>query len=125
MIKSINPLHITRSCRPGSDLGRPHRARTRYLPNLKRKKPALLSLLKNFVFVDGDKIVVDAVNRSIDWHVSAEEEASRRKAWEGRGKNKLKVKRGVLLRYARDVAVSETVASFTKTCANLYLCPLL
>ena len=54
---------------------------------------------------DGDKITVDAGTNTITWHVPDEEAATRRKAWEGRKKNELKVKRGVLYRYARDVAV--------------------
>jgi len=53
---------------------------------------------------DGDKITVDADANTITWHVSDEEVVVRRKAWEGRKKNELKVKRGVLYRYARDVA---------------------
>lgn len=59
---------------------------------------------------DGDKITVDAATRLIQWHVSPEEEATRRRALEGRGKRELKVKRGVLFRYARDVAVSHYVS---------------
>ena len=35
-----------------------------------------------------------------------EEQARRRKEWESSGKNQLRVKRGVLYKYARDVAVS-------------------
>jgi hypothetical protein len=54
---------------------------------------------------DGDKIVVDAGTRTIDWAVSEEEQAARKVAWEAQGKRSLKVTRGVLLRYARDVAV--------------------
>lgn len=57
-------------------------------------------------FSDGDRITVDAAARTIHWDVSAEEEASRKRAWESRGPYELKVKRGVLFRYARDVAVS-------------------
>jgi len=60
---------------------------------------------------DGDKITVDATKRSIVWHVSAEEEAQRKRSWESRylansktGVKELKFKRGVLYRYARDVA---------------------
>ncbi|KAF8326017.1 dihydroxy-acid and 6-phosphogluconate dehydratase [Cantharellus anzutake] len=53
---------------------------------------------------DGDKITVDAETRAITWHVSDEDAAARKKAWEGRKKNELKVRRGVLFRYARDVA---------------------
>lgn len=65
----------------------------------------MITMLTLHGLIDGDKITVDAASRSIVWHVSAEEEASRRRAWEGRGKRELKVKRGVLFRYARDVAV--------------------
>jgi hypothetical protein len=56
--------------------------------------------------LDGDRITVDAQSRSIIWHVSPEVAAERKKAWDGRNKNELKVRRGVLYRYARDVAVS-------------------
>jgi len=58
---------------------------------------------------DGDRIVIDAATRSIDWLVDEEVKAIRLKEWESSGKNKLKVKRGVLFRYARDVAVSYLV----------------
>jgi dihydroxy-acid dehydratase len=55
---------------------------------------------------DGDKVIIDTEKRSIDWVVDAEEESRRRKLWEATGKGELKVKRGVLKRYARDVQVS-------------------
>jgi len=55
---------------------------------------------------DGDTIVIDAKSRAIDWIVSEEEKARRREAWEVSGKSALKEKRGILFRYARDVAVS-------------------
>ena len=55
---------------------------------------------------DGDRIVIDSEKRTIDWDVSDEVEARRRKEWEGSGKGALTVRRGILLRYARDVAVS-------------------
>jgi dihydroxy-acid dehydratase len=55
---------------------------------------------------DGDKIIVDAKNRSIEWIVDKTVEEERRKKWESVGKREFKVKRGILLRYARDVAVS-------------------
>jgi len=55
---------------------------------------------------DGDRIVIDAEKRTIDWDVSEEEQARRRVEWEGSGRGALTVKRGILLRYARDVAVS-------------------
>lgn len=55
---------------------------------------------------DGDKIVIDAQDRSINWLVDEEEQARRRAEWEAVGKRDYREKRGVLLRYARDVAVS-------------------
>jgi dihydroxy-acid dehydratase len=54
---------------------------------------------------DGDKIVIDSERRVIDWLVSEEEQEKRRKAWEASDKSQLNVKRGVLYKYARDVAV--------------------
>jgi dihydroxy-acid dehydratase len=54
---------------------------------------------------NGDKIILDAEKRTIDWDVSEEEQARRRVEWEGSGRGLLTVKRGILLRYARDVAV--------------------
>ena len=56
---------------------------------------------------DGDRIVIDSEKRTIDWDVGEEEEARRRVEWEGSGRDALTVKRGILLRYARDVAVRE------------------
>jgi dihydroxy-acid dehydratase len=55
---------------------------------------------------DGDRIVIDSVKKTIDWIVDDAEQARRRKAWEASGKGELKVQRGVLKRYARDVQVS-------------------
>ena len=52
---------------------------------------------------DGDKIVIDAEARTIDWLVDEEEQARRRAKWVPR---EYREKRGVLYRYARDVAVS-------------------
>ena len=49
---------------------------------------------------------MDATTRQIDWLVDNETKEARRKEWETQGKRELKVKRGVLYRYARDVAVS-------------------
>jgi dihydroxy-acid dehydratase len=60
---------------------------------------------------DGDKIIIDAKTRNIQWLVEDAEQAARRKEWEKSGKKALKEKRGVLYRYARDVAVSTTLAS--------------
>lgn len=53
---------------------------------------------------DGDPIVIDAKSRTIDWQVGEEEKARRRKIWEVSGKSALKERRGILFRYARDVA---------------------
>jgi len=53
---------------------------------------------------DGDRIVIDSEKRTIDWDVSEEEQARRQAEWEKSGNGTLTVKRGILLRYARDVA---------------------
>ncbi|EIW83054.1 dihydroxy-acid and 6-phosphogluconate dehydratase [Coniophora puteana RWD-64-598 SS2] len=53
---------------------------------------------------DGDPIVIDSAGRAIDWNVSEEEKVRRKQEWDTSGKNKLKERRGVLYRYARDVA---------------------
>lgn len=53
---------------------------------------------------DGDPIVIDAEDRSINWLISREEEQHRKQRWEASNKNELLVKRGILYRYARDVA---------------------
>ncbi|KAG2150970.1 dihydroxy-acid and 6-phosphogluconate dehydratase [Suillus clintonianus] len=53
---------------------------------------------------DGDPIVIDAKSRTIDWQVAEEEKARRRKVWEVSGKSALRERRGILFRYARDVA---------------------
>ncbi|KAI5123692.1 hypothetical protein M0805_001720 [Coniferiporia weirii] len=52
---------------------------------------------------DGDKIVVDAKTRTIEWLVDEETKAQRLKEWEAT-EHPLKARRGVLFRYARDVA---------------------
>ncbi|KZT41449.1 dihydroxy-acid and 6-phosphogluconate dehydratase [Sistotremastrum suecicum HHB10207 ss-3] len=53
---------------------------------------------------DGDRIVIDAEKRSIDWLVDEETQQQRRAKWEQGGTRPFRVKRGVLYRYARDVA---------------------
>jgi len=53
---------------------------------------------------DGDRIIIDAASRTINWEVEENEQAARRREWENSGKSALKVKRGILYRYARDVA---------------------
>lgn len=55
---------------------------------------------------DGDHIVIDTITREINWNVDEEEQARRKAEWNVSGKGVLNVKRGVLYRYARDVAVS-------------------
>jgi dihydroxyacid dehydratase/phosphogluconate dehydratase len=60
---------------------------------------------------DGDRIAIDSVSKTISWSVSDEEQARRRDAWEKSDKKKLTVNRGVLYRYARDVAVRSTSLS--------------
>lgn len=58
---------------------------------------------------DGDKIVIDTEKKTIDWLVDEKEQARRKELWEKSGKGELKVKRGVLKRYARDVQVSRVL----------------
>ncbi|KAJ6499130.1 dihydroxy-acid/6-phosphogluconate dehydratase [Mycena sanguinolenta] len=53
---------------------------------------------------DGDRIIIDSESLTIDWLVDEAEQAKRKAAWEASDKGKLNVKRGILLRYARDVA---------------------
>jgi hypothetical protein len=60
-----------------------------------------IALVKN-----GDRIIIDAETRSIDWLVDEKEKARRKTEWDTSDKGELTVKRGVLFRYARDVAVS-------------------
>jgi dihydroxy-acid dehydratase len=55
---------------------------------------------------DGDKILIDSETRTINWLVDEQEQERRKKEWEASDKSKLNVRRGVLYRYARDVAVS-------------------
>jgi dihydroxy-acid dehydratase len=56
---------------------------------------------------DGDEILIDAFNKTINWKVDEETIKQRKLEWEASEKGQLPVKRGVLYRYARDVAVSE------------------
>jgi len=53
---------------------------------------------------DGDRIIIDSATRKIDWLVDEDEQKRRKDEWLASDKSKLNVKRGVLLRYARDVA---------------------
>ena len=58
---------------------------------------------------DGDKIIIDANTREINWLVDDEEKARRQKEWESSGLDQIREKRGVLFRYARDVKVSSLI----------------
>lgn len=62
---------------------------------------------------DGDKITIDSETREITWHVGDEEQARRKAEWDASGKNEFKEKRGILYKYARDVAVSALLRSTT------------
>lgn len=62
---------------------------------------------------DGDKIVIDSHTREINWLVDDEEQARRRKEWEGSGKDKIRERRGILYKYARDVAVSSSALAMS------------
>ncbi|KAF8070668.1 dihydroxy-acid/6-phosphogluconate dehydratase [Lyophyllum atratum] len=53
---------------------------------------------------DGDRIIIDSESRTINWLVDEEEQARRKQEWEASNKREFNVKRGILLRYARDVA---------------------
>jgi len=65
---------------------------------------------------DGDRIVIDAATRRIDWFVHEEAQKKRREEWLASDRGKLNVNRGVLLRYARDVAVSPLSVCAEKPC---------
>jgi dihydroxy-acid dehydratase len=66
---------------------------------------------------DGDRIVIDSEKRTIEWLVDGSEQALRKKEWEASDKGTLTVSRGILLRYARDVAVSAICACL---CSSIY-----
>lgn len=53
---------------------------------------------------DGDRIVIDSETREIDWQVDEAEQKRRKALWDATDNDKLTVKRGILYRYARDVA---------------------
>ncbi|EIN11697.1 dihydroxy-acid dehydratase [Punctularia strigosozonata HHB-11173 SS5] len=53
---------------------------------------------------DGDKVVIDTNSRSISWLVDEAEQQRRLQEWQASDKGELKEKRGILFRYARDVA---------------------
>jgi dihydroxy-acid dehydratase len=57
---------------------------------------------------DGDKIIIESESRTIEWLVDEDEQQRRKQDWDSSDKGQLNVKRGILLRYARDVAVSRT-----------------
>lgn len=70
---------------------------------------------------DGDRIVIDSEQRTINWLVSEEEQSHRKRIWDASNKRDFNVKRGILLRYARDVAVSYALHRFTEN-FNLAYC---
>ncbi|KAL0068775.1 hypothetical protein AAF712_004104 [Marasmius tenuissimus] len=53
---------------------------------------------------DGDRIIIDSEARTITWDVDEDEQARRKQEWAASYKGQLTVKRGILYRYARDVA---------------------
>ena len=55
---------------------------------------------------DGDPIVIDTESRTINWLVDEAEQEKRKKDWEAAGPRDFREKRGILYKYARDVAVS-------------------
>jgi dihydroxy-acid dehydratase len=57
---------------------------------------------------DGDRIIIDAESRTISWLVDEDEQLRRKQDWDSSDKKEFTVKRGILLRYARDVAVSRS-----------------
>jgi len=61
---------------------------------------------------DGDRIVVDSEHRAINWLVDEAEQDQRKQEWDASDKGQLTEKRGVLFRYARDVAPA-SVGAYT------------
>lgn len=55
---------------------------------------------------NGDKIIIDAEEKRIDWLVDEEMKKARQAEWDKTAPRPLRERRGVLFRYARDVAVS-------------------
>ncbi|KAI0930192.1 hypothetical protein AcV5_006973 [Taiwanofungus camphoratus] len=53
---------------------------------------------------DGDKIVIDSESRTLNWLVDEAEQARRKAEWDAVGTREFRAKRGILYRYARDVA---------------------
>ncbi|KAE9411221.1 dihydroxy-acid and 6-phosphogluconate dehydratase [Gymnopus androsaceus JB14] len=54
---------------------------------------------------DGDRIVIDTEARVINWLVDEAEQKRRHEEWQASGKSALNVRRGILYRYAQNVAV--------------------
>jgi len=61
---------------------------------------------------DGDKIVIDSASRTVNWLVDETEQARRKAEWNALGPREFREKRGVLYRYARDVAPA-SVGAYT------------
>jgi hypothetical protein len=55
---------------------------------------------------DGDRIIIESESRTINWLVDEDEQKRRKAEWDLSTKREFNVERGILLRYARDVAVS-------------------
>ena len=55
---------------------------------------------------DGDAIIIDSETRTINWKVDEAEQERRKKEWDAAGPHEFREKRGILYKYARDVAVS-------------------
>lgn len=53
---------------------------------------------------DGDRITIDAETRKITLHVDEEILTSRKEEWKAENRDQLRVKRGVLAKYARLVS---------------------
>lgn len=72
---------------------------------------------------DGDRIIIDSDSRSINWLVDEDEQKRRKAEWDSSNKKEFNVKRGILLRYARDVAVSQFSHFCRSVGYNLFLSP--
>ncbi|KAF9469876.1 dihydroxy-acid/6-phosphogluconate dehydratase [Collybia nuda] len=53
---------------------------------------------------DGDRIVIDSESRTINWLVGEDEQKKRKAEWDVSRHKEFNVRRGILFRYARDVA---------------------
>lgn len=72
---------------------------------------------------DGDRIIIDSESRTINWLVDEDEQKRRKAEWDLSNKKEFNVKRGILLRYARDVAVSQFSHFCWSVGYNMFLSP--